>query len=139
MHKLIIEDDEGKAVVVPLIRDEISIGRQEGNTIRLTERNVSRRHARLVRREGRYVLEDLGSHTGTKINGSAIKAAVPLNDGDHIVIGDYKLAIKIERPTTTTLGYPNMPLSASSPTAVTPIAGTPTMALPDPAANQVTP
>jgi len=49
MHKLIIEDDEGKAVVVPLIREEISIGRQEGNTIRLTERNVSRRHARLVR------------------------------------------------------------------------------------------
>jgi pSer/pThr/pTyr-binding forkhead associated (FHA) protein/tetratricopeptide (TPR) repeat protein len=125
MHKLIIEDDEGKAVVVPLIRDEISIGRQEGNTIRLTERNVSRRHARLVRREGRYVIEDLGSHTGTKINGSAIKAAVPLNDGDHIVIGDYKLAIKVERPSTTTLGYPNMPLPASSPTAVTPVAGTP--------------
>ncbi|HXU82097.1 MAG TPA: FHA domain-containing protein [Polyangia bacterium] len=123
MHKLIIEDDEGKAVVVPLIRDEISIGRQEGNTIRLTERNVSRRHARLVKREGRYVIEDLGSHTGTKINGSAIKAAVPLNDGDHIVIGDYKLAIKIERPTTTTLGYPNMPLpSAGAPTPATPLA-----------------
>ena len=51
MHKLIIEDDEGKAVVVPLIRDEISVGRQEGNTIRLTERNVSRKHARLVRRD----------------------------------------------------------------------------------------
>jgi pSer/pThr/pTyr-binding forkhead associated (FHA) protein/tetratricopeptide (TPR) repeat protein len=123
MHKLIIEDDEGKAVVVPLIRDEISIGRQEGNTIRLTERNVSRRHARLVRREGRYVLEDLGSHTGTRINGSAIKAAVPLNDGDHIVIGDYKLAIKIERPTTTTLGYPNMPLPAAGSSAITPIQG----------------
>jgi pSer/pThr/pTyr-binding forkhead associated (FHA) protein/tetratricopeptide (TPR) repeat protein len=121
MHKLIIEDDEGKAVVVPLIRDEISIGRQEGNTIRLTERNVSRRHARLVRREGRYVLEDLGSHTGTKINGSPIKAPVPLNDGDHIIIGDYKLAIKIERPTTTTLGYPNMPLPAA-PASVTPVA-----------------
>src|SRR3954471_10997112 len=113
MHKLIIEDDEGKAVVVPLIREEISIGRQEGNTIRLTERNVSRRHARLIRREGRYMIEDLGSHTGTRVNGSAIKAVVPLNDGDHIVIGDYKLAIKVERPTTTTLGYPNMPLTAA--------------------------
>jgi pSer/pThr/pTyr-binding forkhead associated (FHA) protein/tetratricopeptide (TPR) repeat protein len=122
MHKLIIEDDEGKAVVVPLIREEISIGRQEGNTIRLTERNVSRRHARLVRREGRYVLEDLGSHTGTKVNGAAIKAAVPLSDGDHILIGDYKLAIKIERPTTTTLGYPNMPLATGGPTPATPVA-----------------
>ena len=36
MHKLTIEDDEGKTVVVPLIRDEITVGRQEGNSIRLT-------------------------------------------------------------------------------------------------------
>jgi len=42
MQKLLIEDDEGKTVVVPLIRDEITIGRQEGNTIRLSEQNVSR-------------------------------------------------------------------------------------------------
>ena len=47
MFKLTIEDDEGKTTVVPLARDEITIGRLEGNTIRLTERNVSRRHARL--------------------------------------------------------------------------------------------
>src|SRR6185503_15470220 len=47
--KLIIEDDEGRKTVVPFVRDEITIGRQEGNTIRLTERNVSRRHARLVK------------------------------------------------------------------------------------------
>ena len=39
--KLIIEDDEGRKTVVPFARDEITIGRQEGNTIRLTERNVS--------------------------------------------------------------------------------------------------
>ena len=51
MYKLIIEDDEGKTTVVPLIRDEITIGRKEGNTIRLTERNVSRRHAKLVKQE----------------------------------------------------------------------------------------
>ena len=49
MFKLVIQDDEGKTTVVPLIRDEITIGRKEGNTIRLTERNVSRRHARIVR------------------------------------------------------------------------------------------
>ena len=48
MWKLVIEDDEGKRTVVPLTRDEYSIGRKEGNTIRLTERNVSREHARLV-------------------------------------------------------------------------------------------
>ena len=40
MNKLIIADDEGKTTVVPLVRDEITIGRKEGNTIRLTERNA---------------------------------------------------------------------------------------------------
>ena len=42
MWKLVIEDDEGKRTVVPLTRDEYTLGRREGNTIRLTERNVSR-------------------------------------------------------------------------------------------------
>ena len=44
MFKLSIEDDEGKTTVVPLARDEMTVGRLEGNTIRLTERNVSRKH-----------------------------------------------------------------------------------------------
>src|SRR6187431_2014673 len=96
MHKLIIEDDEGKAVVVPLLRDEITIGRQEGNTIRLTERNISRRHARLVKRDDGYVVEDLGSHIGTRVNGASPTGPTPLKDGDRVVIGDYKLSIKIE-------------------------------------------
>ena len=48
MYKLVISDDEGKTIIVPLVRDLITVGRQDGNTIRLTERNVSRQHARLV-------------------------------------------------------------------------------------------
>ena len=61
MYKLVISDDEGKNTVVPLVRDEITIGRKEGNTIRLTERNVARRHARLLKSNGRFVSEDLHS------------------------------------------------------------------------------
>ena len=53
MWKLAIEDDEGKQTVVPLTRDEYTIGRKDGNTIRLTERNVSREHARLYKKNGR--------------------------------------------------------------------------------------
>ncbi len=61
MYKLIIEDDEGHTTVVPLIQAEITIGRKEGNAIRLTERNVSRQHARLVRSNGAVFIEDLDS------------------------------------------------------------------------------
>jgi pSer/pThr/pTyr-binding forkhead associated (FHA) protein len=50
MWKLVIEDDEGTRTVVPLGRDSYTLGRNEGNAIRLTERNVSRNHARIERR-----------------------------------------------------------------------------------------
>ncbi|WNG60193.1 FHA domain-containing protein [Archangium gephyra] len=96
MLKLIIEDDEGRKTVVPFMRDEITIGRQEGNTIRLTERNVSRRHARLVRQNGHVLVEDLGSYNGVRINGERIQGQTQVADGDLIQIGDYDLALQKE-------------------------------------------
>jgi pSer/pThr/pTyr-binding forkhead associated (FHA) protein/tetratricopeptide (TPR) repeat protein len=97
MHKLLIEDDEGKTVAVPLIREEISIGRLEGNTIRLTEQNVSRKHARLTLRGDQLQIEDLGSYNGTSLNGSTLAGQANLKDGDVIMIGDYRLGIQEER------------------------------------------
>ncbi len=94
--KLIIEDDEGRKTVVPFVRDEITIGRMEGNTIRLTERNVSRRHAKLLRQNGHVLIEDLGSYNGIRINGDRIAGQVQVTDGDLIQIGDYDLAIQAE-------------------------------------------
>jgi ABC transport system ATP-binding/permease protein len=96
MNKLIIEDDEGRTTVVPLVRDELSIGRKEGNTIRLTERNVSRRHARLFRQNGAICVEDFASYTGVRVNGIRISNTTPVRDGDQVQIGDYKLSIRSE-------------------------------------------
>jgi len=92
--KLIIEDDEGRKTVVPLVRDEISIGRQEGNTIRLTERNVSRKHAKLLRQSGVVFVEDLKSYTGVRINGEKIGSRTAVKEGDLIEIGDYDLSLE---------------------------------------------
>src|SRR5262245_58733341 len=97
MFKLIIQDDEGKTTVVPLIRDEITIGRKEGNTIRLTERNVSRRHARLVRANGSILLEDLDSYNGIRVNGTRIAGRIQVAESDRIQIGDYLLELKLDR------------------------------------------
>jgi len=102
MHKLLIEDDEGKTVAVPLTREEITIGRTDGNTIRLTEQNVSRKHARLTLRGGVLRIEDLGSYNGTSLNGSALSGVSTLKDGDVILIGDYRLGIQEERPGQST-------------------------------------
>jgi pSer/pThr/pTyr-binding forkhead associated (FHA) protein len=103
MWKLVIEDDEGKRTVVPLTRDQYSIGRKEGNTIRLTERNVSREHARLYRRNGAdlgekltFVLEDLTSYNGVFVNGLRVAHAHDLTHGDLVQIGDYRIVLQDE-------------------------------------------
>jgi pSer/pThr/pTyr-binding forkhead associated (FHA) protein len=94
--KLIIEDDEKQKTVVPFVKQEITIGRQPGNTIRLTERNVSRRHARLVRENGHVLLEDLGSYNGTRVNGEQLDGKRILRERDLIRIGDYELSLQSE-------------------------------------------
>jgi pSer/pThr/pTyr-binding forkhead associated (FHA) protein len=104
MWKLVIEDDEGKRTVVPLTREDYSIGRKEGNTIRLTERNVSREHARLKRNgagsngggadHGMYVLEDLTSYNGVYVNGLRVAHSQELTHGDLIQIGDYRIILQ---------------------------------------------
>src|SRR5207248_5081742 len=103
MMKLIIEDDEGRKTVVPLVRDEITIGRQDGNTIRLTERNVSRRHARLLKENGNILIEDLGSYNGVRVNGEKITGRTRIKEGDLFEIGDYDLGIqgKLDAPVMT--------------------------------------
>jgi len=94
MYNLVISDDEGMTTVVPVVRDEITIGREEGNTIRLTERNVSRHHARIRRNEQMFVVIDLSSYNGVRINGTRIKGETRTTEGDRIQIGDYVLAIQ---------------------------------------------
>lgn len=92
--KLIIEDGEGQERGVPVGRDEISIGREAGNTVQLPERNVSRRHARLRRKGGALWLEDLDSSNGVRVNGARIYAPTPVLPGDLIQIGDYDLGLE---------------------------------------------
>lgn len=119
--KLIIEDDAGKTIVVPLARDEITIGRKEGNTIRLTERNVSRFHARLTRQNGHVFIQDCESYTGVRINGDRIRGQVEVREGDLIEIGDYHLALQAEgaKPALAgaqppTAAHPTTPMTAAS-------------------------
>src|SRR4051812_9129087 len=106
MWKLVIEDDEGKRTVVPLTREGYTIGRKEGNAIRLTERNVSREHAKLQKKNGvppaaeptkeSYLLDDLSSYNGVYVNGLRVAATQELAHGDLIQIGDYRIVLQDE-------------------------------------------
>jgi pSer/pThr/pTyr-binding forkhead associated (FHA) protein len=104
MWKLVIEDDEGKRTVVPLSRDDYTIGRQEGNTIRLTERNVSRTHGRVRRTRTEtgaqvFVLEDVRSYNGLFVNGLRVAHTQDLQHGDLIQIGDYRIVLEDDAAT----------------------------------------
>ena len=124
MYKLVIQDDEGKTTVVPLIRDELTIGRKEGNTIRLTERNVSRSHARLTKANGTVVIEDLGSYNGIRVNGSRIQGRATIAETDRVQIGDYLIEIRSAARAESSPNDETQPVerigSANMPVAVPP-------------------
>ena len=103
MWKLVIEDDEAKRTSVPLTRDDYTIGRKEGNTIRLTERNVSREHAKIRKNQNGahspdspFLLEDMNSYNGVYVNGLRVAQPQKLQHGDLIQIGDYRIILQDE-------------------------------------------
>jgi len=97
MWKLSIDDDQAQRSVVPLSRTEYQIGRADDNQVRLTERNVSRHHARIRLTGTSWTLEDLGSYNGLFVNGTRIAGACELNAGDAIQLGDFVLQLHSDR------------------------------------------
>lgn len=70
----------------PLNKPEFVIGRGEDCDIVLPDRQVSRRHLRVVRDEDGFSVEDLGSKNGTYVNGAPVRASLHLQDGDEIQV-----------------------------------------------------
>ncbi|MCA9054966.1 MAG: FHA domain-containing protein [Planctomycetaceae bacterium] len=68
------------------LQTPINIGREEDNQIRLNDERVSRFHAKVQEHRGRYVLTDLESTNGTRVNGHPINMHV-LQVGDQVHIG----------------------------------------------------
>ncbi len=63
-----------------------TIGRQSGNDIILSDKSVSRKHAYIEKQGSAYLLVDLGSTNGTKVNDKPI-SKVFLNNGDRLSLG----------------------------------------------------
>jgi pSer/pThr/pTyr-binding forkhead associated (FHA) protein len=67
----------------------LTIGRGPENDLTLASSAVSRRHAAVAFREGRWYVEDRGSYNGTFLNGTRVNPAtpLPLRHADRIEIG----------------------------------------------------
>lgn len=74
-------------------KPEITIGRVQGNDIVLPKGNISKRHARIVVKDGKYILVDLKSTNGTYLNGRQITSPIVFRADDTIIIGDFTFSI----------------------------------------------
>jgi len=75
-----------------------TIGRTRECDLCLTDLSVSRMHALLVRREDGWVLSDLGSHNGTRLNGWLVREPVPVHVGDRLEFGSMAFIIAGDPP-----------------------------------------
>jgi len=69
---------------------ETVMGRGPECQLQLSDYGISRNHAKVVRSDGQYVVIDLNSRNGTRVNGARISQAV-LSDGDEITLGKFPI------------------------------------------------
>lgn len=96
MFKLLVSEKGGPTKELEFDKDEVTIGRVPGNDIVLPGNNVSKRHSRVVRQDGRFFVVDLKSTNGTYLNGRRIMTPSPLRAGDKIFVGSFVLVLEGE-------------------------------------------
>src|SRR5262249_37141740 len=77
---------------ITLDGDQYVLGRDPTCSIVIPVTSVSRSHAKIVRAQGRYYVEDLDSRNGTYLNNQAITGRMPLKNNDRIRICDFLAA-----------------------------------------------
>lgn len=86
MAKLIIYDKEGTREVE--LGDHNSLGRLQGNAVRIRDPLVSKEHCLIYREpSGRYRIKDLESRNGTYVNDQRIFKETEIDNGDEITLG----------------------------------------------------
>ncbi|MBK6694677.1 MAG: GGDEF domain-containing protein [Myxococcales bacterium] len=71
----------------PLPAGETVVGRGTQATVKLNDDGISRKHARLLRRGGEVLVEDMQSANGTYVNDEEVRGQRLLRDGDKIRLG----------------------------------------------------
>ena len=75
-------------------KTEFTIGRSANNDVVIDNRSVSGKHAHILKKDDEYILQDLDSTNGTKVNGHKVKT-VKLQHGDHIGLFKYTLCFNL--------------------------------------------
>jgi hypothetical protein len=76
-----------------------TIGREPACDLTLADETVSRLHASLIRHEGNWLLDDLGSTNGTRLNGWRVTAPTPVAPGDRVSFGAANFVVRAQAST----------------------------------------
>jgi pSer/pThr/pTyr-binding forkhead associated (FHA) protein len=90
MATVMLKFKEAVIKEIPLEKETTTIGRKEDNDIVIDNHAVSGHHAKILREEDDFFIEDLGSLNGTFVNGFKITKA-ELFKGDSILVGLHNL------------------------------------------------
>ncbi len=113
MIKLTITEKGGEPKALSFDKDEISIGRVTGNDIVLPKGNVSKRHSKIVNRDGSLEVSDLKSTNGTYVNGRKIAEPIHVTGADKIYVGDFMIVLEGEAAAAAVGNGHNESISAS--------------------------
>ncbi len=91
---VVLLEDVGSGISIPVLYWENSIGRSRSCDIVLPDHTVSRDHAVLMRRESGWMITDTNSKAGTLLNGKKIKGDTRVLPGDVLSIGSSALMLK---------------------------------------------
>ena len=89
---VVIHEKGGQPRRQEFYKSEVTIGRVPGNDIVLPKQNVSKRHSRIVFKNGKFVITDLKSTNGTYLSGRKISAPAVIKETDKIYIGDFVIS-----------------------------------------------
>ncbi len=93
-YTIVITEKGGKPRAEAFDQHELTIGRVQGNDIVLPKGNISKRHSRIVLRDGKFIIVDLKSTNGTYVNGKRISSPQVLKEADKVYIGDFTLTLE---------------------------------------------
>jgi sigma-B regulation protein RsbU (phosphoserine phosphatase) len=94
LSHLRLASGKGPAEWFALRGERVVVGRSRDCELILPDVLLSRRHAELVRLEAGWLLRDLGSLNGTRLNGARVERDMLLRDGDVVEIADWSLAYR---------------------------------------------
>jgi pSer/pThr/pTyr-binding forkhead associated (FHA) protein len=104
MLKILVKLKDKDLKTLETDKAEITIGRNENNDICIDNLGVSKKHARIFRRNGEYIIEDLKSTNGTLLNNENIITA-KLTGSDVITIGKHDLFVSFQEDRDATRGF----------------------------------